>query len=164
MLEIQALGLIEVKGYLGAVASADAALKTSDVVLINAEVIRGGLTTLQFSGDVAAVKVAVDAGSAIAENLNCLISSHVIPRAAKDTAEMLQQPKASKECIEAPQPKVEKEEQTKELPVEDKVVESKGEKKPVKFEHKQPKQQVSKKKSSIEKSSKAPNKDKSAKK
>ena len=79
-MEIQALGLIEVKGFLGAIAAADAALKTADVTLLNAEKISGGLTTIQLTGDVAAVKVAVDAGAAIAQELNSLRSAHVIPR------------------------------------------------------------------------------------
>lgn len=88
-MKIESLGLIEIKGYLGAVAAADAALKTADVTLLNAEVIKGGQTTIQLVGDVAAVKVAVESGSVVAENLNCLISSHVIPRMAQDTAEMV---------------------------------------------------------------------------
>ncbi|MBP1040831.1 BMC domain-containing protein [Vagococcus sp. BWB3-3] len=88
-MEIQALGLIEVKGFLGAIAASDAALKTADVKLINAEKIRGGLTTIQFSGDVAAVKVAVEAGSAAARELNCLLSSHVIPRLSTEASQMV---------------------------------------------------------------------------
>ncbi|WP_446570606.1 BMC domain-containing protein [Vagococcus carniphilus] len=86
---MEALGLVEIKGFLGAVAAADAALKTADVVLLNAEVIKGGQTTIQLTGDVAAVKVAVDSATAVAENLNCLLSSHVIPRMADDTAKMV---------------------------------------------------------------------------
>ncbi|MDT2864114.1 BMC domain-containing protein [Vagococcus carniphilus] len=88
-MKIEALGLVEIKGFLGAVAAADAALKTADVVLLNAEVIKGGQTTIQLTGDVAAVKVAVDSATAVAENLNCLLSSHVIPRMADDTAKMV---------------------------------------------------------------------------
>ncbi len=88
-MKIESLGLVEVKGFLGAIAAADAALKTADVTLLNAEVIKGGQTTIQLAGDVAAIKVAVEAGSLAAENLNCLISSHVIPRMAEDTAKMV---------------------------------------------------------------------------
>ncbi|MDY4027185.1 MAG: BMC domain-containing protein, partial [Enterococcus avium] len=50
-----ALGMIEVRGYLGAVSVADTALKAANVTLNNAEVIRGGITTIQLTGDVAAV-------------------------------------------------------------------------------------------------------------
>ncbi|MDT2757746.1 BMC domain-containing protein [Enterococcus asini] len=77
---MKALGMIEVRGFLGAVSAADAALKAADVDLNNAEVIRGGLTTVELVGDVAAVEAAVDAGVAVAESLNCLISHHVIAR------------------------------------------------------------------------------------
>ncbi|SLM86209.1 BMC domain-containing protein [Vagococcus fluvialis] len=108
-MKIESLGLIEVKGFLGAIAAADAALKTADVALLNAEVIKGGQTTIQLAGDVAAVKVAVEAGSLSAESLNCLISSHVIPRMAEDTAKMVmasieekkQKNKVEKELVEA---------------------------------------------------------------
>ncbi len=88
-MKIESLGLVEVKGFLGAIAAADAALKTADVLLLNAEVIKGGQTTIQLTGDVAAVKVAVDSATAVAENLDCLLSSHVIPRMAEDTAKMV---------------------------------------------------------------------------
>lgn len=77
---MKALGMIEVRGFLGAVSAADAALKAADVDLNNAEIIRGGLTTVELVGDVAAVEAAVDAGVAVAETLNCLISHHVIAR------------------------------------------------------------------------------------
>ena len=39
---MKALGMIEVRGFLGAVSAADAALKAADVDLNNAEIIRGG--------------------------------------------------------------------------------------------------------------------------
>lgn len=84
-----ALGLIEVRGYLGAVSVADAALKAANVQLKNAEVIRGGLTTIELEGDVAAVQAAVDASTVVAESLNCLISSHVIARLDEQTEMLL---------------------------------------------------------------------------
>lgn len=88
-MKIQALGLIEVNGLLGGIAAADAALKTADVDLISAEKVNGGLTTIHLSGDVAAIQVAVEAGSVVARDLNCLRSSHVIPRLASETSEMV---------------------------------------------------------------------------
>lgn len=83
-----ALGMIEVRGYLGAVSVADAALKAANVTLNNAEVIRGGLTTIELVGDVSAVKAAVDAAVQIAEQLNCLLSSHVIARLDEQTMKL----------------------------------------------------------------------------
>ncbi|MEY8445224.1 BMC domain-containing protein [Enterococcus ratti] len=86
---MKAIGMIEVRGFLGAIGASDAALKAADVQLLNAESIRGGLTTVQLGGDVAAVYAAVDAGVAVAKKLDCLISHHVIPRVAKQTEQIL---------------------------------------------------------------------------
>ncbi|MDT2814493.1 BMC domain-containing protein [Vagococcus carniphilus] len=119
-MKIEALGLVEIKGFLGAVAAADAALKTADVVLLNAEVIKGGQTTIQLTGDVAAVKVAVDSATAVAENLNCLLSSHVIPRMAEDTAKMVMESVKKKQAS-----KPNKVEEIKPEPVKEEVTEVK---------------------------------------
>lgn len=87
-----ALGMIEVRGYLGAVSVADTALKAANVTLNNAEVIRGGITTIQFTGDVAAVNAAVEAATQMAKSLNCLLSSHVIARLDEQTKTLMRQP------------------------------------------------------------------------
>lgn len=87
---IESLGMIEVKGFLGAVVSADAALKASDVSLLNLEITRGGLVTVLLIGDVAAVNAAVDAGMSSIENLNCLISHFVIARLDRQTEKLTQ--------------------------------------------------------------------------
>ncbi|HIF7999570.1 TPA: BMC domain-containing protein [Listeria monocytogenes] len=81
----EALGLIEVTGFLGAVVAADTCLKTANVELIQCEVIRGGLTTVELTGDVGAVNAAIEAGKAATEDLGCLVSSHVIARMSEDT-------------------------------------------------------------------------------
>jgi len=60
---------------------------------LNAEIIKGGLTTVQLIGDVAAVNAAVDAGVVVAKALNCLISHHVISRVDEQTHILFQQPK-----------------------------------------------------------------------
>ena len=76
----RALGLIETKGLVGAIEAADAGLKAADVRLLGSERAEAGLVTVLFGGDVAAVRAAVDAGSAAAERVGQLISAHVIPR------------------------------------------------------------------------------------
>ncbi|HCJ1280921.1 TPA: BMC domain-containing protein [Listeria innocua] len=81
----EALGLIEVTGFLGAVVAADTCLKAANVELIRCEVIIGGLTTVELTGDVGAVNAAVEAGKAATESLGCLISSHVIARMSEET-------------------------------------------------------------------------------
>lgn len=88
-MENQALGLIEVRGYLGAVQAADAALKAANVTLIRCEVIKGGLVTVQLTGDVGAIQAAVEAGAAVAKKLGVLITSHVIARLHEELHKMI---------------------------------------------------------------------------
>jgi ethanolamine utilization protein EutM len=76
----QALGLIETRGLVGAIEAADAGLKAAPVELLGSELATGGLVTVLFAGDVAAVKAAVDAGAAAADRVGELVSVHVIPR------------------------------------------------------------------------------------
>lgn len=79
---MQALGLIETRGFVGAVESADAMLKAADVRLLEKTLATGGLVTITVAGDVAAVQAAVDAARATVTRLAGaeLVSSHVIPR------------------------------------------------------------------------------------
>jgi ethanolamine utilization protein EutM len=79
---VQALGLIETKGLLAAVESADAMLKAANVNLVEKTLVGGGLVTMTVTGDVGAVKAAVEAGAAAVEQLKSelLVSKHVIPR------------------------------------------------------------------------------------
>jgi microcompartment protein CcmL/EutN len=79
-----ALGLIETRGLVGAIEAADAATKAADVKLVGKEKIRNGLITIKLIGDVAAVRSAVDAGSAAAARVGELVSTHVIPRPVAD--------------------------------------------------------------------------------
>ena len=74
----RALGLIEVKGYLGAVVAADAALKAANVSLLNIETVKAGLNTVQLIGDVSAVRSAVDAAVELVQDKPYYLASHVI--------------------------------------------------------------------------------------
>ena len=75
-----ALGMIETRGLLGAIEAADAALKSASVSLIGTQKAGGGLITVLLSGDVAAVRSALDAASASLSKLGIGFSAHVIPR------------------------------------------------------------------------------------
>lgn len=75
-----ALGLIETKGLVGAIEAADAMCKAANVKLVSKEKVTGALIVIKIVGEVAAVKSAVDAGSAAAQRVGQLVSSHVIPR------------------------------------------------------------------------------------
>jgi microcompartment protein CcmL/EutN len=75
-----ALGMIETKGFIGAVEAGDAMVKAAKVELVGYEKVGGGLVTVIVRGDVAAVKAATEAGARGAERVGELVSVHVIPR------------------------------------------------------------------------------------
>jgi ethanolamine utilization protein EutM len=77
---LEALGMVETKGFVGAVEAADAMVKAANVQLIGKEYIGAGYVTVFVRGDVGAVKAATDAGAAAARRVGELISVHVIPR------------------------------------------------------------------------------------
>lgn len=81
MQEKKALGLIETVGLVAAIEAADAGVKAANVKLLGYELAKGGgLTTVKFTGDVGAVKAAVEAGKAAAERIGKVYAVHVIPR------------------------------------------------------------------------------------
>lgn len=79
---MQALGLIETKGLLAAIEAADTMVKSADVSIIEKTYVGGGLVTVSITGDVGAVKAAIEAGAAAVKKLDeeALVSEHVIPR------------------------------------------------------------------------------------
>lgn len=79
-MSLEALGMIETKGFVGGVEAADAMVKAANVELIGKEYIGAGYMTIFVRGDVGAVKAATDAGAAAARRVGELISVHVIPR------------------------------------------------------------------------------------
>lgn len=94
---MKALGMVEVRGFLGAISVADAAVKAADVTLLKAEIIHGGLTTVEVIGDVAAVNAAIEVGVEVAKELNCLIAHHVISRVDAQTEIILSDLEPKKE-------------------------------------------------------------------
>lgn len=88
-MSLKALGLIEVRGYLGAIHAADSALKAANVTCIGCEKVKGGLVTVKLLGDVGAIKAAVEAAEMAAESLGVLIGSHVIARLHEETAKLI---------------------------------------------------------------------------
>jgi ethanolamine utilization protein EutM len=77
---MEALGLIETKGLVGAIEAADAMVKAANVVLMGKEFVGAGLVSVTVRGDVGAVKAATDAGAAAARRVGELVAVHVIPR------------------------------------------------------------------------------------
>jgi ethanolamine utilization protein EutM len=93
---MQALGMIETKGLVGAIEAADAMVKAANVTLIGKVMVGGGLVTVMVRGDVGAVKAATDAGASAAGKVGELISVHVIPRPHADVEFIL--PKLESPC------------------------------------------------------------------
>jgi ethanolamine utilization protein EutM len=86
---MDALGLIETKGLVGAIEAADAMVKTANVTLEGKEYVGAGLVCVTVRGDVAAVKAATDAGAAAARRVGELVSVHVIPRPSEEVEKVL---------------------------------------------------------------------------
>ena len=76
---MEALGMVETKGYVGVVEATDAMCKAANVELIKRIEIGGGYVTTVVRGDVGSVRAAVDAGAGAAGRVGELVSCHVIP-------------------------------------------------------------------------------------
>lgn len=85
----KALGMIETVGLVPAVEAGDVALKTADITLCGSQAVGAGLVTVLITGDVAAVKAAIDAASAAAQCLGEVRSVSVIARSAAGLDEIL---------------------------------------------------------------------------
>lgn len=92
---VEALGMIETKGFVCLLEAIDSMLKAANVQLVSWDKIGSGLVTAFISGDVAAVKAALDAGAASASKLGQVVSAEVIPRPHEELAGVLPKPKTS---------------------------------------------------------------------
>ena len=85
----EALGLVETRGFVGAIEAADAMVKAANVRLVGKEKTGSGLVTVMVRGDVGAVKAAVEAGGEAARRVGELVSVHIIPSPHADVEELL---------------------------------------------------------------------------
>ena len=76
----QSLGMVETKGYVGAVEAADVMVKAANVELVGCEKIGSGMVTVIVRGDVGAVKAAVEAAAEAVGKVGELTGYDVIPR------------------------------------------------------------------------------------
>lgn len=95
---MEALGMIETKGFVTLVEASDAMLKAAKVDFVGWKSIGSGLVTAMVTGDVAAVKAATDAGAAAGGRVGEIVSVQVIPRPHDDLQKILPSitPKAGK--------------------------------------------------------------------
>ena len=77
---MEALGMIETKGFVCLVEAVDSMLKSANVEMMGWEKVGSGLVTAFVVGDVAAVKAAIDAGASAASKIGEVVSVLVIPR------------------------------------------------------------------------------------
>ena len=93
---MEALGMIETKGFIALVEATDAMLKAANVQFVGWDKVGSGLVSAFVTGDVAAVKAATDAGAAAARRVGELVSVHVIPRPHANLEDVLPIGKAAK--------------------------------------------------------------------
>ncbi|SHJ49385.1 Carboxysome shell and ethanolamine utilization microcompartment protein CcmL/EutN [Geosporobacter subterraneus DSM 17957] len=118
MMKGYALGLVESLGYVGAVEAADVCMKAANVSLIDCEIVTGGLVTIKISGEVGAVKAAIDAAEAAVRKVGTLVSTHVIPRPSTELYKILnRQEESPVDAIQKPEELQDRQEQ-EEAPVE----------------------------------------------
>lgn len=81
---VEALGMIETKGFIALVEASDAMMKAANVRFLGWDKVGSGLVTAFVTGDVAAVKAATDAGAAAAGRIGEVVGVQVIPRPHDD--------------------------------------------------------------------------------
>ena len=91
----QALGMIEVKGLVSLIEASDAALKAASVQMVGWDKIGSGMVTTFITGDVGAVKSAIDAAAEAAGKIGEVLAVHVIARPHEDLANLLPKAKAA---------------------------------------------------------------------
>ncbi len=87
-----ALGMLESKGFAALIEASDAMLKAANVEMIGWDKCGAGLVTSFITGDVAAVKAAIDAGAAAGARVGQIASIHVIPRPHDELSAMYPAP------------------------------------------------------------------------
>lgn len=90
---MEALGMVETKGFVGSVEAADAMAKAANVQVVGQVQIGAAYLTIMCRGDVGAVRAAVDAAAAAAKRVGQLVSAHVIPRPHEEVEKLLPRPK-----------------------------------------------------------------------
>ena len=91
----QAVGILETSGLACLVIGVDSMLKAANVELSGPmRQVGSGLCSAVVSGDVAAVKAAIDAGAESASQAGEVVSAHVIARPDEGIAEVLPKPPA----------------------------------------------------------------------
>ena len=92
---MEALSMIETKGFVALVEATDAMIKAANVTFLGWDKVGSGMVTAFVTGDVAAVKAATDAGANAAGRVGEVIGVQVIPRPHDDLHLVLPAAKAA---------------------------------------------------------------------
>jgi ethanolamine utilization protein EutM len=79
-----AIGMLETRGLVVLLQATDAMLKAANVSFRGWRRVGSGLCSSYVTGDVAAVKAAVDVGASIAKEIGELVAAEVLPRPHDD--------------------------------------------------------------------------------
>ena len=93
---MEALGMIETKGFVCMLEAVDTMLKAANVEMVGWDKVGSGLVTSFIVGDVGAVKAAIDAGAQAASKLGEVVSVEVIPRPHEELIAVLPKAKSKK--------------------------------------------------------------------
>ena len=79
MANLQAIGVLETRGFAPLIEGADAAVKAAMVAIVEWRQVGSGYVSFTIEGDVAAVRTAIDAGREAASKVGDVISEIVLP-------------------------------------------------------------------------------------
>lgn len=83
------LGFVETTGYVPAFAVADAMAKAADVEIVKKVWVGAGLVTIVVRGEVGAIRMAVDAGAAAANQMGAMEGCLTIARPTQELLKMI---------------------------------------------------------------------------
>lgn len=86
---MQAIGLLETRSLTGAIDATDAMTKAAEVKLVGTVKIGSGLVNVAITGQVAAVRAAIEAGKAAAQAVGEVYATHIIPQPDDAVASIL---------------------------------------------------------------------------
>ena len=86
---MQSLGFVETKGYVPAFAVADAMVKSANVEIVKKVWVGAGLVTVIVKGELGAVRMAVDAGADVANQMGAMEGCLTIARPTEELLAMI---------------------------------------------------------------------------
>jgi len=90
-----ALGMIETKGLVTLIEASDAALKAANVQMVGWDKVGSGMVTTFITGDVGAVKSAIDAAAEAAGKIGEVLAVHIIARPHEELGNVLPKSKTA---------------------------------------------------------------------